>query len=371
MTLTEPRRSDGDAYGAAEDALEAGRTLPAGWYTDPAVFARERQLIFMRGWLFAGMVGDIPAAGDYVARNIGPVPALVVRGERGEINAFANVCQHRGARLVPSGCGHQARLRCPYHAWTYDLDGRLHNAPRAKRNARFDPEGIALRRLRLELLGPMMFVCADVDAAPLETVFGGMLEALVERNRRPRMDLRLYARREHEVAANWKVLCENGFECYHCPACHASFSATVDVSADFVFELHEDYTVHGLPGERIRADSTQQRAVLAHLWPNVFPAVKADDLVATLQIVPLDVGRSIYRREYWATDDVDEDTRDGFIELLDHADVEDAEICPQVYAGLASSFFESGPLLLPVTEVGVHHFQRRVHRALAGDCAGP
>jgi choline monooxygenase len=310
------------------------------------------------------MTSQIERSGDYIARQIGPIPALVVRDEEGRINAFANVCQHRGAQIVDVGCGHAARLRCPYHAWTYALDGSLRNAPRAERNEAFDSEGIALRRLRAETLGPLIFVNADADAEPLAESYDGWLDGLERRDRTPSLGLRLHAVREYLVEANWKVVCENGFECYHCPACHPSFSATVDVTADFVFEEHDSFTFHGFPSEYIREGSTQRRAVLSFLWPNFSVIARERGLVSTFQKVPLDVGHSIYRREYWAADDIADESRDAFVELLDAADLEDVAILPRVQVGLASGFFESGPLLLPVTEAGVHFFQQRVQGAL-------
>ena len=104
------------------EALERGETLPSTWYVEPAVLAVEEERIFDCSWQYVGLVSQIPEPGDFLTRQVGRTSVIVVRDKQSNINAFANVCRHRGAELL-QGCGHAMALRCPYHAWAYGLDG--------------------------------------------------------------------------------------------------------------------------------------------------------------------------------------------------------------------------------------------------------
>src|SRR4051812_17133060 len=106
-------------------------TIPWSWYSDPAVLEHERAALFRRGWHYAGHLGQLEQSGDFVACRPGGVPVLVVRDREGGLRAFLNVCRHRGAELV-AGCGRRQTIQCPYHAWTYGLDGSLRAAPRSR-----------------------------------------------------------------------------------------------------------------------------------------------------------------------------------------------------------------------------------------------
>jgi choline monooxygenase len=177
---------------------------------------------------------------------------------------------------------------------------------------------------------------------------------------------------EYVLDANWKLLCENGFECYHCPTNHPELAAMRDVRPDFWFELHENFTVHGLPSEpseTVPGRSYGKRALLSHLWPNLFPVVRDGGYVTAFQALPLDVERSIFRREFWFSPDVDGDARQDLIDINAVTDRQDVDLLAWVQRGQRSRYYDRGRLLLPNTEPGVHYFQRHVHRALTLDGA--
>ena len=342
-------------------------TLPASWYTDPAVLALEHERIFGRSWQYAGLQAQIPRPGDYHTHRVGGSSVIVVRARDGRINAFANVCRHRGCELV-EGDGHAGALQCPYHAWTYTLDGALSGVPRARRNPEFSRAGLDLVALSVDTLGPLVFVNPDPDPAPLASVFGGWLERLDGDRIELDPTLRPYAVSEHVIEANWKLICENGFECYHCPVNHPELAASRDVRPDFWFEFHEDFTFHGLPSSEAatRGRAPSQSALLGFLWPNVFPIVRDGGFGSVLQALPTDSEHAIFRREYWFGDDVAADAREEMIAFLGATDLEDIELLPRVQRGQRSRFYDEGRLLLPATEPGVAFFQNRVRRALDG-----
>ena len=159
--------------------LEQGLTLPAFWYSDPGVYRLEQDRIFRRAWQYAGDAGLVAEPGQFLTCHAGEVPVVVVRGADGELRAFVNVCRHRG-HVVAQGCGKRDSLQCPYHAWTYDLDGSLRSAPRSDREPGFDTADWTLHRVRVDTWGPLVFVNPDLDAAPLDETVGDLPRTLAD-----------------------------------------------------------------------------------------------------------------------------------------------------------------------------------------------
>lgn len=211
---------------ATARALDQARTLPRAVYTSPEIFALEQRAFFARLWLAIGREEDLPEAGSFLTHPIGEERILVLRGEDGVLRGFFNVCRHRGARLVEEACGRlRGALTCPYHAWTYALDGRLLRAPRAEPG--FRPEEFPLVPVRLETRDGFVFVNIDRDAPALVA----SLADLPDLARYRLGELRRARRLEYTVEANWKVIAENYSECYHCPAVHPQLNRISDLSA--------------------------------------------------------------------------------------------------------------------------------------------
>ncbi len=210
-------------------------TLPKDFYFSEEIYAQEKERIFCREWVCAGRDEQVPAAGDYLTLEVAGESVLVVRTQTGELRAFYNVCRHRGSRLVleddpnlaaQTGCGPHGRfasgIRCPYHAWTYSLEGNLRTAPFLKEDDRFFKEEFALYPVGLQSWGGFFFLHLTPDeAAASGKNLLVQLEGVPERLRRyPLAELRTAQRIVYEVDANWKVLLENYNECYHCGGVH-------------------------------------------------------------------------------------------------------------------------------------------------------
>ncbi|MGZ4257181.1 MAG: aromatic ring-hydroxylating oxygenase subunit alpha [Gaiellaceae bacterium] len=150
----------------------------------------------MRAWQYAGPGELVAEPGTFFASEAGHVPIVVTRARDGELRALLNVCRHRG-HLVASGCGARATLQCPYHAWTYELDGKLRRAPRSEREPGFDTSGLSLRPLALATWGPLVFVNPDRRAARFEPPGDVEVEGL-----------RLASRERREHAENWQAALE-------------------------------------------------------------------------------------------------------------------------------------------------------------------
>ncbi len=210
--------------------IEEGWTLPAAWYSDAVVHALERERIFAKSWHYAGPAERVAEPGCFFATQAGHVPIAVVCGADAQLRAFVNVCRHRG-HLVVQGEGCRETLQCPYHAWTYDLDGTLRRAPRSEREEGFEPESFSLLPVAVGTWGRSSSPTPIRKPVPLEEALGD-LPAIVEESGIDFAALRFHSHHEWPIEANWKIALENYLECYHCPTAHPEFSKVIDVNPD-------------------------------------------------------------------------------------------------------------------------------------------
>ena len=195
--------------------LEA-ETPPPACYTDPAFFAREMDRIFRVHWNLVCRADEIPEPGNYLAIDLAGVPAVVLRSEDGALRAFANTCRHRGSRLL-SGNGTAKAISCPYHGWSYALDGRLIAAAGMEETKNFDPAEFGLVRLRLAEWAGFVFLNFSAGGEEIGDHLGN-LSGYVESHEAERMVC--LHRRTYDVACNWKLCLENQRESYHVAVVH-------------------------------------------------------------------------------------------------------------------------------------------------------
>jgi Rieske 2Fe-2S family protein len=211
----------------ALERLQAG--LPAAWYYDPEHYRRELDAFWHRRWVAACREEEIPAPGDWVVARIGDQSLVLLRSESG-IKAFHNTCRHRGSILCEKASGKFARGRivCPYHAWTYDLDGRLVGTPRRMETPDFDAKRFPLFDVALRTWGGFVFVNLSGTDGPIEGTAGPQ-EKLKNYGFE---NLRIGKRIVVDVKANWKLLAENFAECFHCPPVHPELCRVVTAYQD-------------------------------------------------------------------------------------------------------------------------------------------
>ena len=193
-------------------------TLPAAYYADPAHFIRERERFFGQMWVCVGRVEDLATPGDFILREICGESLIVTRDGSGTFRAFYNVCRHRGTRLCTESKGHfNDRIQCPYHAWTYGLDGRLLAAPHMDGAPGFCRDEIALNGVATDVWEGHVFVSLAPSPPPLRDQIGQLAGKF-----RPwqMYELRRAYRATYDVKANWKLLISNYSECLHCPVIH-------------------------------------------------------------------------------------------------------------------------------------------------------
>jgi choline monooxygenase len=350
-------------------AVEA-RTLPWSWYVDPVVLRLEHERIFRRSWQYVGLVAEVAQPGSFAATRAADVPVVLVRDEAGELRAFLNVCRHRGS-LVCTGSGTRTTLQCPYHAWTYALDGRLLKAPRLEREQDgAGTEDLGLVQLRLETWGPFAFVNPDPDASPLVDTLGDVPERVAAAG----IDvdaLRFLERAESETGANWKVCAENYLECYHCPTAHPGFSAVVDVSPDaYLLEAHGLHLtqvgpVRAEPRGAYHPSGEVDRGQFHFVFPNtVVNVMPGHANVSIGPIVPLSPERTYRYLDYLVAPDADERWIADMLAFDAEVGAEDRALVEHVQAGVRSGLLDGGRLL-PESERLVGHFQALILDALA------
>ncbi len=208
-------------------------TLPGRYYTDPAIFELEKRNIFGRQWQFVCRAEDVPAPGRFVRVTVADENVLVVRGQDQRLRAFLNVCRHRGSSLCQADSGDVGRsIRCPYHSWSYRLDGSLMSAPNWGTMATADKAGLGLHPVHLTEWQGLVWLNLAGDPAPLDEQVWPQLDYRLDGDRAKFLrygmaDLRAGRRIDYTVAANWKIIQENFQECYHCSTIHPELVDTL------------------------------------------------------------------------------------------------------------------------------------------------
>ena len=336
------------------------RTLHRDYYRTEATFARERERIFFREWFCLAREEELGPPGAWLSREVAGESVLLVRLPDGKLAAHYNVCRHRGARLVAErGAGQfAAGIRCPYHAWTYHLDGRLRTAPYLDETDGVERSALALHPIEVACWGGFVFVRLTPDAAA--PVLADQLGGAVERVRRyPLAELRSAHRIEYAVAANWKVILENYNECYHCGPVHPELCRLVPAfkqrgGSELDWERgipHRDgawtFTASGTtaraPFPGLDADE-QVRHKGELIYPNLMLSLSADH-AAAFWLYPEAPERTIVVCEFLFHPD--EIARPGFnpgdaVEFWDLVNRQDWAICESVQRGMGSRRFTSG-----------------------------
>jgi choline monooxygenase len=350
------------------ESLASGLTLPAGWYSDPAVLRLEQERIFRRVWVYAGRTEQVAEPGQFFTARSGDVPIVCVRGSDGELRAFVNVCRHRASVLV-EGEGRRETIQCGYHAWTYNLDGSLRSAPRSEREDGFSKDGLGLIPAAIDTWGPFVFVNPSAEAAPLEETLGE-LPALVAEGGVDVDALAFRTRFDFDVEANWKVACENFLECYHCPTAHPDLAQIIDVNPDsYLLEVSETFSSQYAPVRENPKGSYDpsgeiERGQFHFLWPNTVVNIQPGRPNLSIgPIFPAGPERASRFLDYFFAPDADEAWVEELLAFDGRVSDEDAALVASVQRGLRSGMIEHGRLL-PRSEALIHDFQVKVAAAL-------
>jgi phenylpropionate dioxygenase-like ring-hydroxylating dioxygenase large terminal subunit len=353
-------------------------TMPARFYIDPTVYEREKEAIFNRSWWFAGHKSQVAKPGQYITTSIHDQSIIIARGADDEIRAFYNVCQHRGHELV-KGAGSARILVCPYHAWSYDLDGKLRGAPNTGELAGFDKCAFALKNVRVEEFCGLLFVNLDPDAKPFAELSGDLEAEL--RHYCPSIDSLVYAHRHnYDVASNWKVLIDNFLECYHCGPAHRDFVNLVDMKT-YKSRVCGIYSSHTSQAAQVNNSAFKFEKgdvefgyAAWYVWPNltiwIYPG---ETNLSTLQMIPAGPERTIEHLDWFLPKTEPTAQLAAAMAYMDEVlQPEDISLCESVQRGLHSKGYNQGRfvidnMLTHLSEHAVHHFQKMVVDALGAD----
>jgi hypothetical protein len=286
------------------------------------------------------------------------------------LRAFLNVCRHRGFP-VAEGSGTRETIQCPYHAWTYALDGSLRAAPRSDEEPHFPRDELGLCEIAVDTWGPFVFANTSRDCEPLSEALGSMPAQVAELG----LDvdsLVHYSRWEAELDANWKIVCENFLECYHCQVAHPAFAEVIDVSTD-AYALTTDGRLSSQRGP-VRAnvvlEGPLQRSQFHFLWPNLGVNIFAGYANISIgPMVPLTPDRTYRFLDYFFGRDVEQAWIDDLMAFDTQVGVEDRDLVEGVHRGIASGALEHG-VLMGHSEQLIGHFQQLTAAALETP-AGP
>lgn len=336
-------------------------------YTSAEIFEKEKEEIFLKDWLCVGRVDEIENQGDYMTTRIVGEPVLLVRGENNQVNAFSNICLHRGVE-VAMGNGNRRAFTCPFHGWTYNLEGRLVSAPLMGEAENFDLAKCRLSRIRCETWQGWIFLTFDDKArplaehvAPLERDFGYMRQE----------DCRLAIKSVNEVDCNWKLVVENLIDFYHVNVVHRSTNGRTFTKDAFEFMPRErggyfaEYnsgpsTPSGKPvfGKMPWMEGKENNfATAGRLAPNFTYFGRVDD-VHPYVTWPLGLNRTqvivytLLPKMYFGAPDFDEKVK-AYREFQDRVIAEDKQMLESMQANMSSRHYRPGRMAS--IEKGVHH----------------
>ncbi|MEA2245924.1 MAG: choline monooxygenase [Solirubrobacteraceae bacterium] len=367
--------------------VEHSGTLPADWYTSRELFELEREHLFRRVWQQVGRTEQVAEPGDYFTCEVAGEPIVVVRDKAGELHALSNVCRHR-AGPVAMDCGRRKAFQCPYHGWTYELDGRIRATQGMDGTEGFDPAAMRLPEFRVDTWGPLVWVALDEGVPPLEEWLGAIT---------PRMpnyhldELEYVGGRRWYIPCNWKLYVDNYMEGYHIPFIHPGLNQALSPDV-YTYKLgtwsNEQYGAEPHPrgpGSRVASvlgslqafrtlkppmedlDEAERNGYFFFwLFPtNTFNFMP--DAFLTMTVRPVDVELTECTFSWWlpeAKDLTDRLLQAAVVNFGHLVNLEDVEICMHAQRGMRSSTYRQGRYNAN-QEMCLHHFHQLLSRHMS------
>lgn len=351
------------------------RTPEPAYFYSPEFFALEQRDIFHRSWLYFCHSSQVSNPGDYLTGEIAGQSIYVVRGADGELRGFFNVCRHRGHQLLQGQGNIGGLIRCPYHSWTYDLAGKLRQAPRCEQVLGFDKSEIALSGIGVHVAAGFVFVNLYPNAPSFEESFGNLDQRLLAMVPGA-ATLKFACRQDFTIKANWKIVVENFLENYHSFYSGPAHRQLSDIINQSTYRVTIDgrligFSGHGGDAERIpyhlgtRSISPRPDGfVIQFAWPNAaFILLPGADILLVFLMNPTGPEETseplLYFTKDGSVDSVSQSAVDWFNNSLGP---EDVELCESVQRGLHSLGYQSGRLMVDRSgsdlwsERILHHF---------------
>lgn len=341
-------------------------------YIDPKWYDIDQRHIFRRSWQYLCHEEQLAKPGDYMAATVGGQSIVVCRQKDGRLKAFFNVCKHRGHELL-SGHGNTKRIICPYHAWSYDLDGRFLEARQSRFIENFEADDFCLDEVQVEVFCHFVFVNLDPAAATLADQSQGLADEIM--SYAPDLGSLTFAHRlTYTIKANWKSVVDNFLECYHCPVAHQDFCTLVDMDS-YKVTCHDIYSAHMAKAGQTqnKAYATEGATVTDHavwyLWPNTtlmrYPG-RGNFMV--WRFIPIGPEETYEEFDFFfETAEINESEQEA-IDFIDHTlQPEDIGLVESVQRGMQTPAYTQGRYMIDpegsgMSEHAVHHFHSLVLR---------
>ncbi|KAG9456165.1 hypothetical protein H6P81_000673 [Aristolochia fimbriata] len=360
--------------------LQEAATPPSCWYTEPSFLDVELERVFYRGWQAVGYAEQIDNPKEYFTGRLGSVEFVVCRDATGKLHAYHNVCRHH-ASLLASGCGKKSCFVCPYHGWTYGLDGTLLKATRSAGLRDFNVNEFGLIPINVASWGPFILINLDKDTVPDQK--GVSSEALgnewLGRNSSQILggssiigfnsSLKHVRRRQYTIECNWKVYCDNYLDGgYHVPYAHGGLASALNLDSYSItnFDKVSIQSCESTPAVGGGFHRLGSKALYAFVYPN-FMINRYGPWLDTNLVLPLTHRKCLVTFDYFLEDSLkdDEDFIERSLEESERVQIEDIALCEGVQKGLESPAYCTGRYA-PTVEKAMHHFHSLLHHSLIG-----
>ncbi|XP_062164249.1 choline monooxygenase, chloroplastic isoform X1 [Alnus glutinosa] len=354
--------------------IEEAVTPPSSWYTDPSFFDLELHRVFYRGWQAVGYIQQIKDPRDFFTGRLGNVEFVVCRDDDGKIHAFHNVCRHH-ASLLASGSGQKSCFVCPYHAWTYGLDGQLVKATRITGIQNFNVNEFGLIPIKVATWGPFVLLNLDNEIFPpgeadshiVASEWLGSCSNILSTNGVD-SSLSYVCRREYTIECNWKVFCDNYLDGgYHVPYAHKGLAFGLQLQS-YSTTIFEKVSIQSCEGGSMKSDRLGSKALYAFIYPN-FMINRYGPWMDTNLVLPLGPKKCQVVFDYFIEASLkdDKDFIESSLEDSERVQMEDIVLCEGVQKGLESPAYSIGRYA-PTVEKAMHHFHILLHQNLTNDC---
>jgi choline monooxygenase len=353
-----------------EAPLSEAWTIPASWYLDSRIADLERRTVFAGSWQAVGRVDQVAAPGQYLTAEVAGEPVVVVRGRDSELRGFFNVCRHHAAAVMTEPEGRAEMLRCPYHGWSYSLDGQLRGTPDFAGVCNFDPAANGLMPVRTESWEQWVFVKIEPGGPTLTEFLGPDLMEQV--GALGLGGLHFFERRHYELECNWKVFIDNYLDGgYHVPHLHRGLASVLDYSG-YTIENGERFCLQSSPivsrGAEPETGAVRQgdRARYYWIYPN-FMINWYRGLMDTNLVIPRGGERTEVIFDFYFSDLSGTARAQNLASLAvsERIQSEDVAICRSVQRGLHSRAYQAGRLSIR-REAGERLFHQLLWRHLKG-----
>jgi len=347
--------------------LDRASTIPSSWYTDNRIFELEKETVFSRSWQAAARIDQITKPGDYVTTEVADEPIVIVRGSDNQIRAFFNACRHHAAAVMNEPQGNCPQMRCPYHGWTYSLEGELKGTPDFTGVCDFDRASNGLIPIDVVVWEQWVFV--RIETARTASIEKWLGAQVTDEFRALGLDnLKWFERRSYTINCNWKVFVDNYLDGgYHVPHLHTGLDSVLDYSS-YTIECGQRHCLQSSPmvatGEANVAETRKgERALYYWIYPN-FMINCYEGVMDTNLVRPITVDKTEVIFDFYFAD-LSEAARErniASVSVGDKIQREDLDICASVQRGLKSRAYDAGRLSVR-REAGEHLF----HRLLSAD----